>query len=157
MHSTRKRRPSANPAAISGQLREIIAGRSLTAYSVAQSAGVSPSLVSRFLSRERGLTLGTFDAIAAGLGLRLVETGRGRGRPSKPGPVREAAKKVDGSPGDRARLDPDPERHAAQDRRRASHLPGFVPTARPDPPRWSWSGSCPILRSLRVRQEWACS
>ncbi len=77
-----KRRNSVGPAAISGQLREIIAGRNLTAYSLAQAAEVSPSVISRFLSRERGLTLETFDAIAGALGLRLVETGRGRGRPT---------------------------------------------------------------------------
>lgn len=80
----RRRSPPASHAGIAGQLREIIAGRGLTAYSVAQSAGVAPSVVSRFLSRERGLTLETFNAIAEALGLRLVETARGRGRPSKP-------------------------------------------------------------------------
>jgi transcriptional regulator with XRE-family HTH domain len=71
-------------AGIAGQLREIIVGRGLTAYSVAHSAGIAPSVVSRFLSRERGLTLETFDALAGALGLRLVETAKGR-RPARAG------------------------------------------------------------------------
>jgi len=81
---TKRRRAAASPTGIAGQLREIIDRRGLTAYGLAQSAGVAPSVVSRFLSRERGLTLETFNAIAEALGLRLVETARGRGRPSKP-------------------------------------------------------------------------
>ena len=105
MPTTKKRRPSAPaPSAISGQLREIISGRGLTAYAVAQSAEVSPSVVSRFLSRERGLTLETFDAIAGALGLRLVETGRGRGRPAsratRTGPGRQDPAEVLGTEGD---------------------------------------------------------
>src|SRR3954447_2748250 len=87
---TKRRRPAPAPtpsAGFAGQLREIIAGRDLTAYSVARSAGVAPSVVSRFLSRERGLTLETFDAIAGALGLRLVESGRGWGRPARVEPA----------------------------------------------------------------------
>jgi hypothetical protein len=80
---TRRRRPDATAnAGFASQLRDIISGRRLSAYWVAQTAGVAPSVVSRFLSRERGLTLATFDLIAGALGLKLVESGRGRGRPS---------------------------------------------------------------------------
>jgi hypothetical protein len=43
--------------------------------------------VSRFLSGERGLTLATFDALAGALGLRLIESGKGRGRPARPARV----------------------------------------------------------------------
>jgi DNA-binding phage protein len=84
MPPTRTTRASAPSSAIAAQLREIIAVRRLTAYSLARSAGVAPSVVSRFLSRERGLTLESFDAIAGALGLRLIETARGRGRPTRP-------------------------------------------------------------------------
>jgi transcriptional regulator with XRE-family HTH domain len=86
--TTKRRRPAGGPkasAGFPGQLREIIVGRRLSAHAVAESAGVAPSVVSRFLARERSLTLETFDAIAGGLGLRLVEAARGRGRPSKAG------------------------------------------------------------------------
>jgi DNA-binding phage protein len=76
-----KARPSAR---ISDELRTIIRGRGLTPYSVATSAGVAPSVLTRFMSRERGLTLDTFDAIAEALGLRLVETGRGKARAPRP-------------------------------------------------------------------------
>jgi transcriptional regulator with XRE-family HTH domain len=80
----RRRRPApATPAGFADQLRQLITGRNLTAYAVARSAGVAPSVVSRFLSRERGLTLETFDAVAGALGLRLVESGRGKGRPAR--------------------------------------------------------------------------
>jgi transcriptional regulator with XRE-family HTH domain len=85
-----KRRPHV-PIPFAGfgdQLRQVIAARSLTAYSVARSAGISPSVVSRFLSRERGLTLETFDSICGALGLRLIEGGKGRGRPARPSQVR---------------------------------------------------------------------
>jgi len=80
------KRPRTAPAQSAGfadQLRSTIAARGLTAYSVARSAGVAPSVVSRFLSRERGLTLETFDAISGALGLRMIESGRGKGRPAR--------------------------------------------------------------------------
>ncbi len=81
----KRRVKSGRPGAgMAGQLREIIGGRGLSAYSVGGMAGVSASVVSRFLSRERGLTLESFDAIAGALGLRLIETARGKARPPKP-------------------------------------------------------------------------
>jgi transcriptional regulator with XRE-family HTH domain len=85
--TTGRRRPAGGPkasAGFPGQLREIILARRLSAHAVAASAGVAPSMVSRFLARERGLTLETFDAIAGALRLRLVESGRGRGRSAGP-------------------------------------------------------------------------
>src|SRR4051812_20973545 len=87
---TKRPHPAASPAAISGQVRAIIRERGLSAYGLARSAGVAPSVVSRFLSRERTLNLDTFDAIAGALGLRLVEGGRGRARPAAPRPAPEA-------------------------------------------------------------------
>src|SRR3954451_8153391 len=91
---TKRRRPAGAPqasAGFPGQLREIIVTRRLSAHAVAESAGVAPSVVSRFLARDRGLTLQTFDAIAGGLGLKLVETARGRGRLARPAAPRPAA------------------------------------------------------------------
>jgi transcriptional regulator with XRE-family HTH domain len=78
MTTTKKRRTATHSGGISGQLREIIHRRGLTAFSIARDAGLEASVVSRFLSRERGLTLASLDAIADAIGLRLVEKGRGR-------------------------------------------------------------------------------
>jgi transcriptional regulator with XRE-family HTH domain len=112
MPSTTKRRhrPVGTGAGIAGQLREIIGSRDLTAYSVAHAAGVAPSVVSRFLSRERGLTLETFDAIAGALGLRLVETAKGRTRPlaktARPSPACQPAMPDDQPPDVQAMVAP---------------------------------------------------
>jgi transcriptional regulator with XRE-family HTH domain len=73
---TKKRRSAVGLGGISGQLREIITRRGLTAYSIAVDAGLEPSIVSRFLAHERGLTLASLDAIAEALGLRLIERGK---------------------------------------------------------------------------------
>jgi hypothetical protein len=55
----------------------------LTPYAVATAAGVAPSVLTRFMNGERGLTLDTFDRLAA-LGLRLAETRRGRSAAAGP-------------------------------------------------------------------------
>ncbi len=66
-------------------MREIIEARGLTAYGAARLAGVDPGVVSRFLTGERDIRLGTADRLASAMGLRLVELARkGRARPSKP-------------------------------------------------------------------------
>ena len=65
--------PKRQEATIANRLREIIAARGLTAREVAEGSAVSPSIVSRFLARERGLTLESLDAIAGHLGLYLAE------------------------------------------------------------------------------------
>lgn len=78
------RRAASTPGCISDRLREIIAKRGLTAYAIARDVGLKPTVISRFLNRERSLTLGTLDVIAANLGLRLTENGKGRpGRPAR--------------------------------------------------------------------------
>jgi transcriptional regulator with XRE-family HTH domain len=85
---TKKRRTAAGSGGISGQLREIITRRGLTAYSIAVDAGLEPSIVSRFLAHERGLTLASLDAIAEALGLRLIERGkRPKASDDRPGPA----------------------------------------------------------------------
>jgi transcriptional regulator with XRE-family HTH domain len=53
-------------------LRSEIKRRGLTAYRIAEDAGVSVDAVQRFLKGQRGLNLATIDAIAAHLGLALV-------------------------------------------------------------------------------------
>ena len=89
MTTTKRRRSAARSGGISGQLREIIARRGLKAYAIAQDAGLEPSVVSRFLSHERGLNLASLDAIADALGLRLVEKGKPRRAGTPPGPPPE--------------------------------------------------------------------
>jgi transcriptional regulator with XRE-family HTH domain len=66
-------------------IRQAVAARGLSGAELARAAGVHPATVTRFLAGASGLTLDSFDAIAAALGLRLVETGRRLGR--RPVPV----------------------------------------------------------------------
>lgn len=73
-----KKRPPLRIQLVSDQLVATIEARRLTGYAVATAAGVAPSVVSRFLSGQRGLSLDTFDALCAALGLELRETRRGK-------------------------------------------------------------------------------
>jgi transcriptional regulator with XRE-family HTH domain len=66
------------PGTVSGQLRSIIKTRNLTPYAVSRAAGVAPSVVTRFVNGERGLSADSMDAVCAALGVRLTETRRGR-------------------------------------------------------------------------------
>ena len=56
---------------ISEQLREAIGKSSLSAYELAEAAGVDRSVLSRFLNGKRSITLETFDRLAEVLKLRL--------------------------------------------------------------------------------------
>jgi plasmid maintenance system antidote protein VapI len=56
---------------ISEQLRERIATSKLSPYELAQAAGVDRSVLSRFLTGKRSLTLDTVDKLADVLNLRL--------------------------------------------------------------------------------------
>ncbi len=47
-------------------------------YATATAAGLAPSVVARFITGERGLTLDSVDVIAQALGLELREVRRGR-------------------------------------------------------------------------------
>ena len=58
---------------ISQRLREVIRRRGLTAYKVAKDAGVSHTIVQRFLDGDRGLKLDSADKIARSLRLQLME------------------------------------------------------------------------------------
>ncbi len=82
--TTKTRAAATDRRSVSHQLREAIEADDRTAYALGRDAAVDPGVIQRFLNRERGLTLDTVDKLALALGLRLVETGRTRGRPSKP-------------------------------------------------------------------------
>lgn len=60
---------------IAEQLRDLIAERRLSGYELAKATGLRRSVVNRFLAGG-GLTIDSLDAIAAELGLKLVETAR---------------------------------------------------------------------------------
>ena len=81
----------ADPNDLGTRLREIIRGRGLTAYAVGRDAGIDPGMVQRFLTGQRDLRLGSAAKICATLGLRLVEGGRGRGKPRPVEPAPENA------------------------------------------------------------------
>ena len=74
-------RPATSRHTLDYQLREIIDSRGLTAYAVAQRADLDPGIVSRWMTGARGMSFESADKIALALGLRLVETARGRSRP----------------------------------------------------------------------------
>lgn len=80
---------------ISDQLRDVIDSRGLSGYAVGKLCDVSPGVVARFMSGQRGLTLETLDRLGRGLGLRLVEVATRR-RPVRPGPPPGAALEVSG-------------------------------------------------------------
>lgn len=65
---------------LASEIKRAITSKGLTSYAVGQLAGVNPTLISRFLNGERGLTLASADKIIAGLGLRLVEDGKVKGK-----------------------------------------------------------------------------
>jgi transcriptional regulator with XRE-family HTH domain len=56
------------------QLRDAIRKSGMTQREIAKRAGVSESLLSRFMANTSGLHSATLDALGAVLGLRLVST-----------------------------------------------------------------------------------
>jgi len=64
----------------------VIRSRGVAPAELAREAAVNPTMVRRFVAGERDVTLGTADRLAAALGLRLVEVGRGKAR-ARPGPA----------------------------------------------------------------------
>jgi plasmid maintenance system antidote protein VapI len=60
------------PASLSDQLRERIAAAGPSVYELARDAGVDRSVLSRFLTGKRTITLETADRLAAVLKLRLI-------------------------------------------------------------------------------------
>jgi len=67
------------PRSISDQLRDAIERSGRSQYDIAKQAGIHRRLISRFVLRERSLSLETVDALAVALNLQLCE---GRRRPS---------------------------------------------------------------------------
>jgi DNA-binding phage protein len=53
------------------QLREAVQASGKTVYRVAKDAGIKPTVLSRFLRRERDIRGETFAKVAAALGLEL--------------------------------------------------------------------------------------
>jgi transcriptional regulator with XRE-family HTH domain len=68
----------------SDQLRRAINNCGMTRYQIAKRTGISQATLSRFMSGQRGLTLGAVDKLAALLTWKLE--GKGRKRPTRPAP-----------------------------------------------------------------------
>jgi DNA-binding phage protein len=60
------------PDSLSAALREAIRGSDKSVYQIAREADVSQIVISRFLSGERDIRMGTADKLAGALGLRLA-------------------------------------------------------------------------------------
>jgi plasmid maintenance system antidote protein VapI len=54
------------------QLREAVALSGESLYAIARRAGVPRNVLARFVTRERSLTLESFERLGAALGLRLI-------------------------------------------------------------------------------------
>lgn len=61
---------------ISAELRQAIADSGLTHYAIGKAAGVSPAVISRFSTGERGITLAVVDRICQALNLCLSTRGK---------------------------------------------------------------------------------
>jgi plasmid maintenance system antidote protein VapI len=66
----------------SDQLAELIRTCGMTPAELAQAASVSPSVLSRFLSGQRTLSLATVDRLADVLGLRFASATKKSRRPA---------------------------------------------------------------------------
>src|SRR4051794_13761546 len=80
MGKTTKRHTRAAQGSLSNRLREIIRARGMTAYGLARAADLDPGVVQRFVTGRRDVRLETADRLAAALGLKLVESAKGRGK-----------------------------------------------------------------------------
>lgn len=109
-----RRSPAGRPrpasrSTISGKLRDLLVSGEHAPFAIARDSGVPLSCLTRFISGERDLKLGTVDQLADVLGLRLVETGRDRVRASKsPRPGCRSTSPPPVSPGDTAPAGPPP-------------------------------------------------
>ncbi len=64
--------------AISEQFRQAIAASGITRYEIAKATGVSQSTLSKFMLRQRGISVEAMDAVGLFLGLRLSVTNKKR-------------------------------------------------------------------------------
>jgi transcriptional regulator with XRE-family HTH domain len=60
---------------VSERIREAIETGNVTRYRVAQETGIEESALSRFMSRERGLSMEALDDLAEFFNLELVQRG----------------------------------------------------------------------------------
>ncbi len=68
--------PKAPPPPASEVVREAIRASGLTIRELSRRTGVEPSVLSRFLNEQVGISLTTFEKLAPELGLRVVRTER---------------------------------------------------------------------------------
>ena len=74
----------AQPSTVSDTLRKHIAESGLSLVRLGQLSGVDDGRLSRFMRRERGLTVDAVDRLCKVLGLRLVPERKGAGtRPTR--------------------------------------------------------------------------
>jgi len=67
---------------ITDQLRKAIESAGVSRYEIAKQTGVAQQTLSKFVLRERGISLTALDAVAEYLGLELVERKKTK-RPTK--------------------------------------------------------------------------
>jgi len=65
---------------ITDQLRKAIETANVSRYEISQRTGVAQQTLSKFVLRERGISLASLDAVAEFLGLELVK----RKKPKRP-------------------------------------------------------------------------
>lgn len=63
---------------ISERIREAIERADVSRYQISNDTGIEESALSRFMSRERGLSMEALDALAEYFGLELVSRGKKR-------------------------------------------------------------------------------
>lgn len=64
--------------ALSEQFRQAIAASGITRYEIAKATGVSQSTLSKFMLRQRGISIEAMDTVGLFLGLRLSATRKKR-------------------------------------------------------------------------------
>ncbi|RLS30087.1 MAG: XRE family transcriptional regulator [Planctomycetota bacterium] len=64
------------------QLRQAIESADVSRYEIARQTGVAQQTLSKFVLRERGISLAGLDAVAEYLGLELVKRSKSK-RPTK--------------------------------------------------------------------------
>jgi hypothetical protein len=67
-------KPTISPGRLSQALRDALRASDKSMYQIAQEAGVSQIVMSRFLSGERDIRMATADKLAEALGLKLATT-----------------------------------------------------------------------------------
>jgi len=65
---------------IQEQLRQAILDADVSRYRLSKMTGINQGILSRFVHRERTVTLDTAAKLAAGLGLELTPKGKGKKR-----------------------------------------------------------------------------